>query len=201
MIIRGVFAFISFSLCLEAKNLNVVFILADDMSRDTWGAYGSKDCKTPNIDRLAKGIRFDRAYCSVAMCAPFRQELYSGRSPWRSSHCPTIQNLFVVQKYSPLPEPLGYRVVLGKSHVGPKECYPFERLGDVSKQEDSNPEIIKRSIKFFDDCQKKDDPFCLFIASHDSHAPFTTGDQSAYDANKLMVPPYWVILLSFVRKW
>ena len=195
MIIRSVFAFISFSLCLEAKNLNVVFILADDMSRDTWGAYGSKDCKTPNIDRLAnEGIRFDRAYCSVAMCAPFRQELYSGRSPWRTgtlpNHSKSVRGTKSIPHYL---QPLGYRVaLLGKSHVGPKECYPFERLGDVSKQEDSNPEIIKRSIKFFDDCQKKDDPFCLFIASHDSHAPFTTGDQSAYDANKLMVPPYWV---------
>ena len=76
--------------------------------------------------------------------------------------------------------------------MGPKECYPFERLGDVIKQEDANPEMIKRSVQFFDDCQKQDEPFCLFIASHDSHAPFTTGDQSAYDANKLSVPPYWV---------
>ena len=66
------------SLSLQAtEKLNVVFILADDMSRDTWGAYGGQDCKTPNIDQLAKdGIRFDRAYCTVAMCAPFRQELY-----------------------------------------------------------------------------------------------------------------------------
>ena len=195
MIIRTFFAFISFSLCLEAKNLNVVFILADDMGRDTWGAYGSKDCKTPNIDRLAEeGIRFDRAYCSVAMCAPFRQELYSGRSPWRTgtlpNHSKSVAGTKSIAHYL---QPLGYRVaLLGKSHVGPKECYPFERLGDVSKQEDANPEIIKRSIKFFDDCKKKDEPFCLFIASHDSHAPFTTGDQSAYNANKLTVPPYWV---------
>ena len=59
--------FTAFTLSLAGKQ-NVVFILADDMSRDTWGAYGGKDCKTPNIDRLAKdGTRFDRANCSVAM--------------------------------------------------------------------------------------------------------------------------------------
>ena len=76
--------FTFFALSVSAKQ-NVVFILADDMSRDTWGAYGGKDCKTPNIDQLAMdGTRFDRAYCTVAMCAPFRQELYSGRSPWRT---------------------------------------------------------------------------------------------------------------------
>ena len=173
----------------------MVFILADDMGRDTWGVYGSKDCQTPNIDRLAEaGTRFERAYCTVAMCAPFRQELYSGRSPWRTgtlpNHSKSVSDTQSIPHYL---KPLGYRVaLLGKSHVGPKECYPFEMLGDVSKKKDANPEILKKSTQFFDDCEKKDEPFCLFIASHDSHAPFTTGDQSAYDANKLTVPPYWV---------
>jgi N-sulfoglucosamine sulfohydrolase len=195
VILRTAFILISFCFCLEAKKLNVVFILADDMGRDTWGAYGSKDCQTPNIDRLAKvGTRFDRAYCSVAMCAPFRQELYSGRSPWRTgtlpNHSKSVAGTKSIAHYL---QPLGYRVaLLGKSHVGPKECYPFEILGDVSKKTDANPKILKRSSQFFDDCKKQDEPFCLFIASHDSHAPFTTGDRSAYDASKLTVPPYWV---------
>jgi N-sulfoglucosamine sulfohydrolase len=195
VILRIAFVLISFCLCLEAKKLNVVFILADDMGRDTWGAYGSKDCQTPNIDRLAdEGTRFERAYCSVAMCAPFRQELYSGRSPWRTGTLPNhSKSAPGTQSIPHYLKPLGYRVaLLGKSHVGPKECYPFELLGDVSKKTDANPEILNRSSQFLDDCQKKDEPFCLFIASHDSHAPFTTGDQSAYDANKLSVPPYWV---------
>ena len=118
-----------------AATPNVVFILADDMSRDTWGAYGGKECKTPNLDRLAKeGARFDRAYCSVAMCAPFRQELYSGRSPWRTgtlpNHSKSVEGTKSIVHHL---EPLGYRVaLLGKSHVGPNECYPFEKLGETS---------------------------------------------------------------------
>ncbi len=181
--------------CLGKDNPNVVFILADDMSRDTWGAYGGKECKTPNIDRLAKdGARFDRAYCTVAMCAPFRQELYSGRSPWRTgtlpNHSKSVAGTKSVVHYL---KPLGYRVaLLGKSHVGPNECYPFERLGDVSKKVNANPETLTKARAFLDDCKKSDNPFCLFIGSHDSHAPFTTGDTSAYDAKKLTVPPYWV---------
>jgi N-sulfoglucosamine sulfohydrolase len=181
--------------CFGKDKPNVVFILADDMSRDTWGAYGGKECKTPNIDRLAKdGTRFERAYCSVAMCAPFRQELYSGRSPWRTgtlpNHSKSVAGTKSVVHYL---KPLGYRVaLLGKSHVGPNECYPFERLGDVSRREDGNPETLKKTQSFLDDCKKTDNPFCLFIGSHDSHAPFTTGDPSAYDAKKLTVPPYWV---------
>lgn len=181
--------------CFAKDKTNIVFILADDMSRDTWGAYGGKDCKTPNIDQLAKeGTRFNRAYCSVAMCAPFRQELYSGRSPWRTgtlpNHSKSIAGTKSIVHYL---KPLGYRVaLLGKSHVGPNECYPFEKLGDVSKKEDANPEIVNRTRTFLDDCKKSEDPFCLFIGSHDSHAPFTTGDQSQYEAKKIKVPPYWI---------
>ena len=148
------------------EKLNVVFILADDMSRDTWGAYGGKDCKTPNIDQLAKdGIRFDRAYCTVAMCAPFRQELYSGRSPWRTgtlpNHSKSVAGTKSIVHYL---KPLGYRVaLLGKSHVGPNECYPFERLGDVSKRVDANPETLDKAKAFLDDCKKTENPCCLFI--------------------------------------
>ena len=177
------------------EKLNVVFILADDMSRDTWGAYGGKDCKTPNIDQLAKdGIRFDRAYCTVAMCAPFRQELYSGRSPWRTgtlpNHSKSVAGTKSIVHYL---KPLGYRVaLLGKSHVGPNECYPFERLGDVSKRVDANPETLDKAKAFLDDCKKTENPFCLFIGSHDSHAPFTTGDPSVYDPKNIKVPTYWI---------
>ena len=190
----SLFFFTFFALSASAKQ-NVVFILADDMSRDTWGAYGGKDCKTPNIDQLAKdGTRFDRAYCTVAMCAPFRQELYSGRSPWRTgtlpNHSKSVSGTKSIAHYL---KPLGYRVaLLGKSHVGPNECYPFERLGEVSKKVDANPEILDKAKAFLDDCEKTEDTFCLFIGSHDSHAPFTTGDPSSYDAKKITVPPYWI---------
>ncbi|MBK1879901.1 sulfatase family protein [Pelagicoccus mobilis] len=175
---------------------NIVFILADDMNRDSWGAYGSVDCKTPNIDRIAsEGVRFERAYSSVAMCAPYRQELYSGRSPWRTGTLPNHSKSKAGTKSIPhYLKPLGYRVALvGKSHVGPKDAYPFEYFpGDKSKAVDPNPACIQRSMEFVDSCLQEEKPFCLFIASNDSHAPFTTGDRSVYDADALTIPPYWV---------
>ena len=83
---------------------NIVFILADDINRDTWGIYGSRDCKTPNIDRLARdGMRFDRAYSAVAMCAPFRQELYSGCSPWRTGTLELGTHVLLVQFLDAVP--------------------------------------------------------------------------------------------------
>ena len=175
---------------------NIVFILADDMNRDTWGAYGGVDCKTPHIDRLAsEGVRFDRAYCSVAMCAPFRQELYSGRTPWRTGTLPNHSTSKPGTKsISHYLKPLGYRVALvGKSHVGPNKCYPFEYFpGEKDKKKDPNLEYLKSAGKFIDSCRQEGKPFCLFIASNDSHAPYTTGDPSAYDAQSLTIPPYWL---------
>jgi N-sulfoglucosamine sulfohydrolase len=175
---------------------NIVFILADDMSRDSWGIYGSADCKTPNIDQLAsEGMRFDRAYCSVSMCAPFRQELYSGRSPWRTGTLPNHSRSKPDTKSIPhYLKPLGYRVALvAKSHVGPQQCYPFEFFpGDKNKSKDPNPYCLELAGKFMDSCAAEDKPFCIFIASHDAHGPYTTGDRSAYDAASLTIPPYWL---------
>ncbi|MGB0259458.1 MAG: sulfatase-like hydrolase/transferase, partial [Coraliomargarita sp.] len=165
------------------------------MSRDTWGAYGGLDCKTPNIDTLASdGVKFERAYCSVAMCAPFRQELYSGRTPWRTGTLANHSKSKLGTKSIPhYLKGLGYRVaLLGKSHVGPQECYPFEYIKGGNKREDQNDEYLVKSRGFIDSCAAEGKPFCLFIASNDSHAPFTTGDQSIYNAAELTVPPYWV---------
>jgi N-sulfoglucosamine sulfohydrolase len=191
----GIFLFFAaVSLYAQAKP-NVVFLLADDMNRDSWGTYGSKDCKTPNIDKLASdGLRFDRAYCSVAMCAPFRQELYSGRSPWRTgtlhNHSKSKPETRSIAHYL---KPLGYRVaLLGKTHVGPKESYPFEYIAGGNKSQDQNQHYLAKTQAFIDSCKTESKPFCLFIASNDSHAPFTTGDPSVYDADALTIPPYWL---------
>ena len=174
-----------------ADKPNIVFLLADDMNRDTWGVYGSKDCKTPNIDLLSKdGLTFTKAYCSVAMCAPFRQELYSGRSPWRTgtlaNHSKSNTDTRSIPHYL---QPLGYRVALtGKTHIGPASAYPFEIL----KGGQGNKSFVENTKNFLDACQKDNSPFCLFIASKDGHAPFTSGDPSQYDKDALTIPPYWL---------
>ncbi len=63
-----------------APKRDVVLIVLDDLSARL-GCYGS-DVKTPNIDRLAaRGRRFDRAYCGVAMCSPSRASFLTGQRP------------------------------------------------------------------------------------------------------------------------
>lgn len=166
------------------------FIFSDDVNRDSWGVYGNPDCRTPNIDRIAaEGIRFDNMYCTVAMCAPFRQELYSGCTPWRTgtlaNHSKSVAGTKSLPHYL---EPLGYRVaLLGKTHIGPRECYPFQNL---SGQE--NEAFVASTEKFLKKCKQEEKPFCLFIASHDGHAPHNSGDASQYPPEKLTVAPYWL---------
>lgn len=171
---------------------NFVFVFSDDVNRDTWGIYGNKDCKTPHIDQLAaEGLRFEKAYCTVAMCAPFRQELYSGRTPWRTgtlaNHSKSATDTRSLPHYL---KPLGYRVVLiGKSHVGPKEVYPFEYVGGVK---DNNDKFVAAAAKVVDESVAEQKNFCLFLASSDGHAPHTTGDPSRYPPDRLTVLPYWL---------
>ena len=57
---------------------NILLILVDDL-KPAIGCYGDPLAKTPNIDRLAaRGVRFERAYCNQAVCAPSRNNLLLG---------------------------------------------------------------------------------------------------------------------------
>jgi len=58
---------------------NIVFIIVDDMGYADLGCYGSRQIKTPNIDKMAaEGIRFTDAYSGCTVCAPARSVLMTG---------------------------------------------------------------------------------------------------------------------------
>ena len=62
---------------------NVVVILSDDLGYADLGAYGAKDIRTPNLDRLAaEGIRFTDFYAE-SVCTPARAALMTGAYPKR----------------------------------------------------------------------------------------------------------------------
>ena len=57
---------------------NILMILVDDL-KPAMGCYGDLTAISPNLDRLAqRGMRFERAYCNQAVCAPSRFNLMLG---------------------------------------------------------------------------------------------------------------------------
>lgn len=122
--------------CVSEKDIierpNIIFIMADDLGYGELGCYGSKDIKTPNIDKLAAdGIRFTDFYANSPVCSPTRIAFLTGRYQQRSG----IDNALVYQEKGrgiPLDEETiadalgtaGYATGLfGKWHVG----HDFER--------------------------------------------------------------------------
>jgi arylsulfatase A-like enzyme len=64
----------------QARRPNVVLIITDDVGYGDFGAYGSPDVKTPNIDRLARqGVKLTDFYANASNCSPTRAGLISGR--------------------------------------------------------------------------------------------------------------------------
>jgi len=174
--------------CLAfAQKPNIVFILADDVNHDAIGSYGGENVATPNIDRLAsQGIQFNQAYSAMAMCAPFRAELYTGLYPVRngvaSNHTSARPGTQSVCHYL---GDLGYRVGLtGKKHASPAETFPFESLSEGNgKSQQLDWEGMERFMG------QNDEPFCLFVCSQNAHAPWTEGDASQFDAKAIKLLP------------
>ena len=58
---------------------NVILIMADDVSYDHFGSYGSDYFSTPHLDKLArKGIQFNQCY-SQPVCTASRVQIMTGR--------------------------------------------------------------------------------------------------------------------------
>jgi choline-sulfatase len=64
----------------QPKRLNIISIVTDDQARWSVGAYGNKQSRTPNMDRLAReGALFKNAFVATPVCSPSRASFLSGR--------------------------------------------------------------------------------------------------------------------------
>ena len=102
----------------STKKPDVLFIAVDDLNDWIGILGGHPDAKTPNIDRLgARGLIFEKAYCTAPACNPSRASLLNGvrpstsgvyhnDQPWREA----LSNVVSLPKHL---QSQGYRVVGG----------------------------------------------------------------------------------------
>lgn len=166
---------------------NFLFVIADDCTYWDMECYGGQ-AKTPNLNRLCEeGLKFTSCFQAAPMCSPTRHCLYTGIYPVKSGAYPN--HTFVKPGTKSIAHYLkrsGYRVALsGKTHINPKESFPFEFSGK------SNPDMDAVD-KLLGECKTADTPFCLFACSNEPHTPWNKGDASAYPPASLQLPSFFV---------
>lgn len=178
----------------QEQRPNFLLVLSDDLSWHDIGCYGSQQVQTPHIDQLAQeGMRFQYCFNSSPMCAPTRMSLYTGIHPVRNGAHPNHSGVYEHVRSMPhYLQELDYRVaILGKKHYLPESNFPFEFLGGINHDDGSKTDLDLTKARDFMS-GTKDRPWCLVVASNQSHTPWTWGDPAAYPPNELQLPPYLV---------
>ena len=64
----------------RAKKPNILYIMTDDHSYQTFSAYDDRFIQTPNLDRIAKeGVLFKNSFVTNSICAPSRAVMLTGK--------------------------------------------------------------------------------------------------------------------------
>ena len=111
---------------------NVLLIMTDNQSPNLLGAYGNRDIRTPNIDRLARdGLLFAHAYAASGVCSPSRAVLMTGLIPSANgvhNGLPAryaVEDYAAIEEFRNLPQTLAdagyYTGLVGKYHLGRHE--------------------------------------------------------------------------------
>jgi uncharacterized sulfatase len=186
-ILAALFLSVTLAGVTQAQQPDIVVFLADDHSLLDSTVYGSKDVKTPAMERLAKaGMTFDRAFVASPSCAPSRAALLTGLMPARngaeanhSKPRPEIKKLPAYLKS------LGYEVVsFGKvSHYRYTGDYGFDHFAHDTFHDDV---AIQNGIKWLRE-RKSDKPLCIFFGTNWPHVPWPETSEG-YDPQNLSVP-------------
>lgn len=165
---------------------NMVILIADDHSQLDCEPYGSKEVRTPFLQKLAdSGICFDRAFVNSPSCAPSRASLLTGLSPAHNgaepNHSrPRKELLKLPQKL----KSLGYEVVaFGKvSHYLHTGDYGFDHFAFDSFQDHRGINAAREWLEN----RNSTKPLALFVGSNWPHVPWPPA--KGYDPVNVTIP-------------
>ena len=111
--------------------LNVVLVVADDLSRHDVGAYGHTPARTPNIDALAaRGVRFLDASSADPVCSPSRASLLTGRYAQRFGFDSQPMQRYPRNRL----EYLGFRYLIDTDAMTPQRSGAYPSAADIARQ-------------------------------------------------------------------
>ncbi len=153
---------------------NILFVMTDQQSARMMSCAGNTWLHTPAMDRIAaRGVRFERAYCTNPVCVPSRFSLFTGRRPSAiglrsnaSSHIEYIPPSIMRHGMGHQLRRAGYRTVYaGKQHLPRMNA---EDMGFEVPQYDERNTLAAMCAAFLDELPKE--PWLLvasFINPHD----------------------------------
>ncbi len=160
------------SLGEERQLPNILWICGDDHAPYVIGAYGNKQVRTPNLDRLAsEGMRFDRAFCNSPVCTASRQSFLTGRYP---------RTIGVTQLKTSLPEnevtlaqilkSTGYdTAAIGKMHFNSSLKHGFDQLIDLHQHHEwlqaKGRDLLPRAVEVQPPWKPFKDPASIWLNS------------------------------------
>lgn len=172
----------------KKRTPNILFIMTDDHSVQTFSAYDNRFIETPNLDRIAdEGVVFRNSFVSNSICGPSRAVMLTGKH----SHKNGMVNNSVTFNASQLTFPKllrknGYQTsVIGKWHLkslptgfdnyevlidqGDYYNSKFINNGDTIRSEGYVTNVITDKSLDWLQGRSKDKPFCLLVHHKATH--------------------------------
>lgn len=190
---------------------NIVLIISDDHAFQAIGAYGGREARTPNIDRLAReGVRFNRAYVTNSICGPSRAVILTGKHSHKNgfkdnehSRFDGSQNTFIkelgkagyntawIGKWHLETRPEGFsywQILPGQGHYYNPD---FQMMDGARKNfEGYVSNVVEDEAEKWLSGRDTSKPFCLVIghkATHRTWIPDTT-DMGAFENTTFELP-------------
>ncbi|QDV49738.1 sulfatase family protein [Gimesia fumaroli] len=186
----------------KTQRPNIVVVLVDDLRWDELGCMGHPFVRTPHIDRIAReGARFRNAFCSTPLCSPVRACLLTGLYTHNHGIFDNINRSQHSHTLKTFPQDLqraGYETgYVGKWHMGNDDTArpgfdywvsmkgqgtSFDPVlninGERIPQQGHTTDVLNRKVNEFVK-QKRDKPFCLYIAHKALHPELTQRDDGS----------------------